>query len=54
MQDSNTADMIFDAATLVAILPEAMTLEPGDVSEIEIEGIGILANRIARRGPAAR
>lgn len=31
MQDSNTADMIFDVATLIAILSEAMTLEPGDV-----------------------
>jgi acylpyruvate hydrolase len=31
MQDSNTADMIFDVATLVATLSEAMTLEPGDV-----------------------
>jgi acylpyruvate hydrolase len=31
MQDSSTADMIFDVATLIAILSEAMTLEPGDV-----------------------
>ena len=31
MQDSNTADMIFDVATLIATLSEAMTLEPGDV-----------------------
>ncbi len=31
MQSSNTADMIFDVATLIAILSEAMTLEPGDV-----------------------
>ncbi len=31
MQDSNTGDMIFDVATLVATLSEAMTLEPGDV-----------------------
>lgn len=31
MQDSDTADMIFDVATLVATLSEAMTLEPGDV-----------------------
>ncbi|WP_374943772.1 fumarylacetoacetate hydrolase family protein [Sphingomonas sp.] len=31
MQDSNTADMVFDAATLITILSEAMTLEPGDV-----------------------
>ncbi len=73
MQDSNTADMIFDVATLIAVLSEAMTLEPGDViatgtpsgvgyartppvymrpgdiSEIEIESIGILTNVVAKR-----
>lgn len=73
MQDSNTADMIFDVATLISILSEAMTLEPGDViatgtpsgvgyartppvfmrpgdvCEIEIEGIGTLTNTVARR-----
>jgi 2-keto-4-pentenoate hydratase/2-oxohepta-3-ene-1,7-dioic acid hydratase in catechol pathway len=31
MQDCNTDDMIFNTATLVEILSEAMTLEPGDV-----------------------
>ncbi len=31
MQDSNTADLIFDVARLITILSEAMTLEPGDV-----------------------
>ena len=31
MQDSSTADMIFDVPTLIATLSEAMTLEPGDV-----------------------
>jgi acylpyruvate hydrolase len=31
MQDSNTADLIFDVATLVATLSQAMTLESGDV-----------------------
>ncbi len=73
MQDSSTADMIFDVATLIAILSEAMTLEPGDViatgtpsgvgyartppvfmrpgdvTEIEIEGIGILTNVVVER-----
>jgi acylpyruvate hydrolase len=73
MQDSNTADMIFDVATLIATLSEGMTLEPGDViatgtpsgvgyartppvfmkpgdvCEIEIDGIGILSNTVARR-----
>jgi len=74
MQDSNTADMIFDVATLIVTLSQVMTLEPGDVIatgtpsgvgyarnppvfmqqgdriEIEIEGIGIAANTVARRG----
>jgi 2-keto-4-pentenoate hydratase/2-oxohepta-3-ene-1,7-dioic acid hydratase in catechol pathway len=73
MQDSDTGDMIFDVAMLIATLSEAMTLEPGDViatgtpsgvgyartppvfmkpgdvCEIEIEGIGILTNSVARR-----
>ena len=73
MQDSNTADMIFDVAALIAVLSAAMTLEPGDViatgtpsgvgyartppvymrpgdvTEIEIESIGILTNVVARR-----
>lgn len=31
MQDGSTADMIFDVATLIEILSEVMTLEPGDV-----------------------
>jgi len=73
MQDSSTADLIFDVATLVATLSQAMTLEPGDVIatgtpagvgyartppvfmrpgdriEVEIEGVGILANTVAAR-----
>lgn len=31
MQDSNTSDMIFSTARIVAILSEIMTLEPGDL-----------------------
>jgi 2-keto-4-pentenoate hydratase/2-oxohepta-3-ene-1,7-dioic acid hydratase in catechol pathway len=31
MQDSNTSDMIFSTARIVALLSEFMTLEPGDV-----------------------
>jgi len=62
-QDSTTADMIFDVATLVAFCSRFMTLEagdvlstgtpsgvgnlvPGDVVEVEIEGIGILRNPV--------
>jgi acylpyruvate hydrolase len=71
MQDGNTADMIFSIPRTIAILSEAMTLEPGDViitgtpagvgyarkppvfmqpgdiCEIEIEGVGTLSNPIA-------
>jgi 2-keto-4-pentenoate hydratase/2-oxohepta-3-ene-1,7-dioic acid hydratase in catechol pathway len=70
MQDGNTSDMIFPIARTIAILSEAMTLEPGDViitgtpagvgyarkppvflragdvSEVEIEGIGVLRNPV--------
>lgn len=77
MQDSTTADMIFRVARLVAILSEAMTLEPGDVVatgtpsgvgyartpprfltpgdvvEVEIEGIGVLRNTVEDEAPAA-
>jgi 2-keto-4-pentenoate hydratase/2-oxohepta-3-ene-1,7-dioic acid hydratase in catechol pathway len=31
MQDSNTSDMIFSTASIIALLSEFMTLEPGDV-----------------------
>jgi acylpyruvate hydrolase len=31
MQDANTSDMVFDVATLIAIISEAITLESGDV-----------------------
>lgn len=31
MQDSDTGDMIFDVASLIATLSEVMTLDPGDV-----------------------
>ena len=31
MQDSNTADMIFSTANIIATLSEFMTLEPGDI-----------------------
>jgi len=70
MQSSNTDRLIFDVATLVSIISDAMTLlpgdlivtgtpagighsrtpklymKPGDVVEVEIEGIGVLRNRI--------
>lgn len=70
MQNSNTAQLIFNVATLVSVISEAMTLQPGDlivtgtpggvghsrdpklymkpgdVVEVEIEGIGVLRNPI--------
>ncbi len=70
MQDSNTSDLIFSCAELVAYLSDCMTLlpgtvimtgtpsgvgfarkppvflRPGDVVEIEIDGIGVLRNPV--------
>jgi 2-keto-4-pentenoate hydratase/2-oxohepta-3-ene-1,7-dioic acid hydratase in catechol pathway len=65
-QDSNTSDLIFSVAELLAFVSSVMTLQPGDLLstgtpsgvgpltsgdrvEIEIEGIGILANTVAAR-----
>ena len=31
MQDSNTSDMIFPTAKIIALLSQFMTLQPGDV-----------------------
>ena len=57
MQNGDTGDKIFDVATLVTILSEAMTarkppvfMREGDEIEIEIERIGKATNAIARRG----
>jgi 2-keto-4-pentenoate hydratase/2-oxohepta-3-ene-1,7-dioic acid hydratase in catechol pathway len=70
-QNSNTRHMLFDIATIIAVLSRGMTLEPGDiistgtpdgvgfartppeflksgdVVECEVEGIGVLRNRVA-------
>lgn len=70
VQHASTSDLIFDTATLIAIISEAITLEPGDlivtgtpagvgavrkpplwmkpgdIVEVEIEGIGVLTNPI--------
>lgn len=44
-QDGHTKDMIFDIATLVSYISEAMTLEPGDlISTGTPEGVGPLAD----------
>ncbi|WP_141678951.1 fumarylacetoacetate hydrolase family protein, partial [Acinetobacter baumannii] len=68
MPDANTRDFLWDVVESLCIIPECMTLEPGDViitgtpagvgyartppvwmvpgdiCEIEVEGIGILSN----------
>ena len=70
VQQASTAQLIFDVATLISTLSEAVTLEPGDVivsgtpsgighardpklymkpgdvCEVEIEGVGLLRNRV--------
>lgn len=70
MQQANTADMIFDVATLIAYITEGITLDPGDVIvsgtpagvgfarkppiylapgdvvEVEAQGLGTLANPV--------
>lgn len=72
VQSASTDSMVFDVASLVAIISEAITLEPGDVvvtgtpagvgaarkpplfmkpgdiCEVEVEGIGLLVNPIAQ------
>ncbi len=73
LQDASTDDLIFDIATLVSLLSEAMVLRPGDVivtgtpsgvgfartpkifmrpgdvCEVEIEGIGLLSNPVVEQ-----
>ncbi|MBD3848320.1 fumarylacetoacetate hydrolase family protein [Bosea sp. SSUT16] len=72
VQSASTDSMVFDVASLIAIISEAITLEPGDVivtgtpagvgvarkpplfmkpgdvCEVEVEGIGLLVNPIAQ------
>ena len=73
MQSASTTDMIFDVATQVSLMSDAMLLKPGDVlvtgtpsgvglarnpkvfmkpgdvCEVEIEGIGLLSNPIVQQ-----
>lgn len=72
VQSATTDSMVFDVASLVSIISEAITLEPGDVivtgtpagvgaarkpplfmkpgdiCEVEVEGIGLLVNPVAQ------
>ena len=73
LQNASTTDMIFDVATQVSLLSDAMLLKPGDVivtgtpsgvglahdpkifmkpgdlCEVEIEGIGLLSNPVVQQ-----
>ena len=73
LQEASTADLIFDVATQVSLLSDAMMLragdvivtgtpsgvgaarnpkiymQPGDVCEVEIEGIGTLSNPVVQQ-----
>ena len=73
MQNASTTDMIFDVATQISLMSDAMMLKPGDVlvtgtpsgvglarnpkvfmkpgdvCEVEIEGIGLLSNPIVQQ-----
>jgi acylpyruvate hydrolase len=70
VQSADTSQMVFDTATVVSLVSEAMALEPGDVIvmgtpsgvglarspqlflregdvvEVEVEGVGLLCNRV--------
>lgn len=76
-QDSSTAEMVFDVATIVAFVSRTITLKPGDiiatgtpagvghfqdpprylhdgdVMRCEIDGIGVLENRVVDELPRA-
>ena len=77
VQSADTSDMIFDVAETVALICEAITLEPGDllvmgtpsgvgvarkpplwmkpgdVCEVEIEGVGLLSNPVEQERATA-
>ena len=46
MQDASTSRLIFGVAALIELISVAITLEPGDVFEVEIEGMGVLSNPV--------
>ena len=65
VQQDNTANLIFDCATILSFTSQYMTIErgdviftgtpnvtnrlnPGDICEVEIEGIGILRNPVIK------
>lgn len=76
VQDASTDDLVFDVATLISVLSDAFTLEPGDVivtgtpsgvglarkpplwmkpgdvCEVELEGLGVLRNSIIDQSSA--
>ena len=76
VQSASTDDLVFDVATLISVLSEAFTLEPGDVivtgtpsgvglarkpplwmkpgdvCEVELEGLGVLSNPVVDQAAA--
>lgn len=76
VQNASTDDLVFDVATLVSVLSEAFTLEPGDIivtgtpsgvglarkpplwmkpgdiCEVELEGVGVLRNPVVEQAAA--
>ena len=78
VQSASTDDLVFDVATLVSVLSEAFTLEPGDiivtgtpsgvglarkpplwmkpgdVCEVELDGLGILRNPVVDQEAAGK
>ena len=47
MQKQRTSDLIFSVHDIVSYVSQFVTLEPGDVVEVELEGVGILRNQIS-------
>ena len=46
VQSGSTDEMIWDMHELVADIARTITLEPGDVVEVEVDGLGLLRNTI--------
>src|SRR5882757_3498590 len=46
MQDARTDQLIFSVPALIEMISIAVSLEPGDVFEVQIEGMGVLSNPV--------
>jgi 2-keto-4-pentenoate hydratase/2-oxohepta-3-ene-1,7-dioic acid hydratase in catechol pathway len=54
VQSQRTKDLIFSVADVVSYVSRYVTLEPGDVVEVELEGVGVLRNTVTRTTAAAQ